>query len=284
MSFKSRNFKKTLALLLGVASIGGGAKNAAHAQKRVENSSQNQSWFAKNPGKTALVSLLSLGGLVGGGFFVKNKFFSKNANDNNNLGNNNIPNIQNIQSQITENIENKDNFQNINLENIKNNPQMIKKTVINTAPNYEKIAAEEWDKMNIDEQNDFKEKKIELKNEIQKILSPYEKFPSLNKERSAKLGKNVIMLNPNFSNNKNDAQCSAADYVFNVVFKPLFLEYNDEFEKDITTQNDIKENILRFKMKDGKIVSYRLNNKKLHFILEGENNVRYYDITVKASP
>ena len=47
---------------------------------------------------------------------------------------------------------------------------------------------------------------------------------------------------------------------------------------------EIKKNILRFKMKDGKIVSYKLNNKKLHFILEGENNVRYYDITVKASP
>ena len=78
MSFKSRNFKKTLALMLSVASIGGGAKNAANAaQKRGENSSQSQSWIAKNPGMTALIGILGLGGLVGGGLFLKSQFTEK---------------------------------------------------------------------------------------------------------------------------------------------------------------------------------------------------------------
>jgi hypothetical protein len=272
MSFKSRNFKKTLALMLSVASIGGGAKNAANAaQKRGENSSQSQSWIAKNPGMTALIGILGLGTLAGGGYFVKNKFFSKNTKNNNNLGNDNVPNI-NIQPKI---IENKEDFQNINVKNIETQPKIVNQTIENSVPDYEKIAKEEWDKMNLGEKNDFAKKKMELKDKIQKILSPYKNVDSLSENKVSELGQNVTMLGHNLPSNKKYAQISSAKYVFENMYEPLFLESNVKFEKDITTKDDLNNNILRFRK--GELDSiYQLNSNNLNF-KQGKNYIIDYE-------
>ena len=289
MSFKSRNFKKTLALMLSVASIGGGAKNAANAaQKRGENSSQSQSWIAKNPGMTALIGILGLGTLAGGGYFVKNKFFSKNTNNNNNLGNDNIPNI-NIQPQI---IENKDDFQNINVKNIETQP-IVNQTIENSVPDYEKIAKEEWDKMSSEEQKKFEEKKQVLKDQVKLYLitnykdlietKEYNKFTKetinkvCNKLAPAEYGLNGQKdFSHRFSNNNQNpkyytSKVSEFFKIFMSIMESKYYEYdffslsfnkeNVKKSKDITTTEDLNESKLK--------MYYESDNSK--FILELKN-------------
>ena len=287
MSFKSRNFKKTLALMLSVASIGGGAKNAANAaQKRGENSSQSQSWIAKNPGMTALIGILGLGTLAGGGYFVKNKFFSKNTNNNNNLGNDNVPNIQNIQSQI---IENKDDFQNIS-QNIETQP-IVNQTIENSVPDYEKIAKEEWSKMTLEEQDKFKNKKNDLKDQVKLYLMTNYKdlieIKKYNKFTEKTINKVFDKLAPaeyglsgqkDFSNRfideRNSKNCiskvSEFFKIFMSIMESKYYEYdffsvtfnkeNIKKSKDITTKKDLNESKLK--------MYYESGNSK--FILELE--------------
>lgn len=279
MSFKSRNFKKTLALMLSVASIGGGAKNAANAaQKRGENSSQSQSWIAKNPGMTALIGILGLGTLAGGGYFVKNKFFSKNTNNNNNLGNDNVPNI-NIQPKI---IENKEDFQNINVKNIESQPKIVNQTIENSVPDYEKIAEEEWNKMSSEEQNEFKNKKNDLKDQIRLIVNKYD----INNKKNEKVAiKSVIKIG-------GDALAKTElTKIDKIHVKSIYTGFVDNNNNDITTKDDLNNNILR--LRNGKIDSiYQLNSNNLNFkqghdyIIDDETKeikMQYlnYDITVK---
>ena len=288
MSFKSRNFKKTLALMLSVASIGGGAKNAANAaQKRGENSSQSQSWIAKNPGMTALIGILGLGTLAGGGYFVKNKFFSKNTNNNNNLGNDNIPNI-NIQPQI---IENKDDFQNINVKNIETQP-IVNQTIENSVPDYEKIAKEEWDKMSSEEQKKFEEKKQVLKDQVKLyLITNYKDLietKEYNKFTKKTINKVFDKLAPaeyglsgqkdfsnRFSDERNSKYCISKISEFFKIFMSImeskyyecdffsgfFDKENIKNLKDITTKKDLNESKLK--------MYYESGNSK--FILELEN-------------
>ena len=287
MSFKSRNFKKTLALMLSVASIGGGAKNAANAaQKRGENSSQSQSWIAKNPGTTALIGILGLGTLAGGGCFVKNKFFSKNTKNNNNLGNDNVPNI-NIQPQI---IETKNNAQNIS-QNIETQP-IVNQTIENSVPDYEKIAKEEWDKMNLDEKNEFKNKKNDLKDQVKLYLmanykdlieiKKYNKFTEktinkvFDKLAPAEYGLNGQKdFSNRFSDERKSRNCISKISEFFKIFMSImeskyyecdffsgfFDKENIKNLKDITTKKDLNESKLK--------MYYESGNSK--FILELEN-------------
>lgn len=265
MSFKSRNFKKTLALMLSVASIGGGAKNAANAaQKRGENSSQSQSWIAKNPGMTALIGILGLGTLAGGGYFVKNKFFSKNTKNNNNLGNDNVPNI-NIQPKIIANIANKDDFQNINLENIEN--QSIKGVITDKLFfDYEKVSRDDWDKMDQNERNEFINKKNNLKKQISAVVNKY------SKTLTEKLLSNVV----EFSNTIDADKKSNCEK-----FYSYFVDSNNV---DVTTKNDLDNNTLVYMSKNvgeeetlegyihkfnrNRYFIYRLNDKILEYTVK----------------
>ena len=68
MAFKS-NFKKILALVLGIASFGTNSKNNVQAK--------NQSWIANNPVKSALIGVLGLAGIIGAEEIIRRNFFNE---------------------------------------------------------------------------------------------------------------------------------------------------------------------------------------------------------------
>lgn len=68
MAFKS-NFKKILALVLGIASFGANSKNNVQAK--------SQSWIANNPVKSALIGALGLAGIIGAGEIIRRNFFNE---------------------------------------------------------------------------------------------------------------------------------------------------------------------------------------------------------------
>lgn len=68
MAFKS-NFKKILALALGIASFGANSKNNVYAK--------SQSWIANNPVKSALIGALGLAGIIGAEEIIRRNFFNE---------------------------------------------------------------------------------------------------------------------------------------------------------------------------------------------------------------
>ena len=68
MAFKS-NFKKILALVLGIASFGANSKNNVQAK--------SQSWIANNPVKSALIGALGLAGIIGAEEIIRRNFFNE---------------------------------------------------------------------------------------------------------------------------------------------------------------------------------------------------------------
>ena len=68
MAFKS-NFKKILALVLGIASFGANSKNNVQAK--------SQSWIANNPVKSALIGALGLAGIISAGEIIRRNFFNE---------------------------------------------------------------------------------------------------------------------------------------------------------------------------------------------------------------